>query len=130
MIAAELIQEARTAGVTLAPLPNGRLQATGRPQVPIALKAALQAHKAEVVALLIESEPLADLYRQFWSTPETEPLATFTAIHREIDRLERQAGIDEAWAILKNEARAWHQRTGVCPFCRKRGELHFEGKKA
>jgi hypothetical protein len=57
-------------------------------------------------------------------------MATFQAIHKEIDRLERQAGIDEAWAILETEARAWHQRTGNAPSCRLPGDPGFQGKNA
>lgn len=83
MMAAELIQEARTAGVTLTPLPGGRLQATGRPQVPSELKARLSTHKPEILAWLQSCSTLADLYRRYWETPETEPMATFVSLHRE-----------------------------------------------
>lgn len=69
---------------------------------------------------------LAEAYRRYWNTPETAAIETFQAIHREIDLLERLVGIDEAWRTLEEAARAWHGRTGHCPFCRKRGELHFE----
>lgn len=73
---------------------------------------------------------LADAYRRYWSTEESEPVEVFRTIHLQIDHLEKQVGEDGAWHILETEARVWHQKTGVCPFCRQRGELHFEGKKA
>ncbi len=127
MMAAELIQEARTAGVTLSPLPGGRLQATGRPQVPSELKARLSTHKAEIVALLQACDALADLYRKYWSTPETDPLETFTGLHREIDTLERQVGVEGAWRTLEASARAWYEEHRTCPFCGK-DELHLSGR--
>ncbi len=74
-------------------------------------------------------DALVDAYRRYWSTPETAAMETFQEIHREIDRLEQQVGIDESWCILETEAKAWHRDSGICPFCRKRGELHFEGKR-
>lgn len=130
MIAAELIQEVRTAGVTLTPLSDGRLQAVGRPQVPPALKAALQTHKTEVVALLIESETLATAYRRFWSLPEdTEPLEGFQAARREIVRLESKADPVTAWRTLRETATAWHRESGTCPFCRERGALHLPAEQ-
>lgn len=130
MIAAEIIQEARTAGVTLTPLSDGRLQVIGRPRVPPTLKAALQAHKTEVVALLIESETLAAAYRRFWSLPEdTEPLEGFQAARREIERLEAQADPQTAWRTLRETARAWHRESGICPFCRQAGELHLPAER-
>lgn len=127
MMAAELIQEARTSGVTLTPLPNGRLQATGRPQVPSELKARLSTHKAEIVALLQACDALVDLYRRYWNTHGTEPMATFVSLHREIDILERQVGADAAWRTLEAEARRWYQEKGTCPFCGK-DELHLSGR--
>lgn len=130
MIAAELIQEARTSGVTLTPLPNGRLQATGRPQVPSELKARLSTHKAEVVALLQACAALADLYRKYWNTPETEPIETFRSLHREIDLIEKQVGADAAWRILETAAKGWYQKHRVCPFCKHPNVLHLETVRA
>ncbi|MDE2060758.1 MAG: hypothetical protein KGL31_06635 [candidate division NC10 bacterium] len=130
MMAAELIQEARTAGVTLTSLPDGRLQATGRPQVPSELKARLSTHKAEVVALLQACDVLTDLYRRYWTLSETEePMATFQSLHQEIDRIENQVGADTAWRTLEVEARRWYQEKSRCPFCGK-DELHLtEGSR-
>ncbi|WP_337288619.1 hypothetical protein [Candidatus Methylomirabilis sp.] len=128
MIAAELIQEARTAGVTLTPLPDGRLQVAARPRVPADLKARLSTHKAEVVALLIESEALADAYRRYWTLSETEePMATFQSLHRDIDTLERQVGPEVSWRILEAAARRWYQEKARCPFCGG-DELHLSGR--
>ncbi|MDE2321753.1 MAG: hypothetical protein KGL31_07530 [candidate division NC10 bacterium] len=128
MMAAELIQEARTAGVTLTPLPDGRLQATGRPQVPSELKARLSTHKTEVMALLHACDALADLYRTYWTLPETDPLETFKALHREIDLIEKQVGAEAAWRTLEASARRWYQEKGTCPFCGK-DELHLRGRR-
>jgi hypothetical protein len=125
MIAAELIQEARTAGVTLTPLPDGKLKVIGRPRVPVELKAALREHKAEVLALLQAYAPLAEAYRRYWSTPETEPIETFRSLYREIDLLERQVDVETAWRTLEAAARVWYQETGACPFCKRPGVLHL-----
>lgn len=73
------------------------------------------------------SPALADAYRRYWSTPETEPIETFRSLHREIDILERQVGTDAAWHTLEAAARAWYQETGACPFCKHPGVLHLEG---
>jgi uncharacterized protein YbjT (DUF2867 family) len=132
MIAAELIQEARTAGVALTPLPDGRLQVVGRPQVPPTLKAALQTYKTEVVALLIESEILAAAYRRFWSLPEDEdrePSEAFQAAYKEIVKLEAKADPQTAWRTLRATATAFHAESGVCPFCKLLGELHLPSEQ-
>jgi hypothetical protein len=71
---------------------------------------------------------LDGLYRRYWNTPEDASMETFKALHREIDTLERQVGAEAAWRTLEVAARAWHSESGVCPFCRMRGELHCEGK--
>lgn len=130
MNAAELIQEARTSGVTLTPLPNGRLQATGRPQVPSELKARLREHKAEVLALLTGTV-LAEAYRQYWATPEDDPkipLETFAAILAEIGAIEAELEPCQAIQILETEARRFHRETGICPYCRFAGPLHHQGE--
>lgn len=125
-----LLSELHTRGVILEPR-GDKLAFGPKDKVTPELRDRIVTHKGELLRLLQpSSSTLADAYRRFWTLPETEPLERFTAIHKEIDILERQAGIDEAWAILEHEARVWHQKAGICPFCRKRGELHFEGKKA
>lgn len=126
MMAAELIQEARTAGVTLTPLSDGKLQAVGRPRVPPTLKARLREHKAEVLTLLIESEALAEAYRAYWGLPETEPMETFVSLSREIDLIEKQVGEETAWRTLEAAARTWYQEHRACPFCKHPDVLHLE----
>lgn len=90
------------------------------------VKAKLRKHKVEVLTLLIESETLAEAYRRYWSLSEDrEPLGAFQAANREIVRLETQAEPHTAWRTLRATATAWHTKTGVCPFCRERGQLHL-----
>lgn len=84
--------------------------------------------KAAESRIRAERDPgavLADLYRKYWNTPETEPMATFVSLHREIDILERQVGADTAWRTLEATARAWYQEKGACPFCKLPGVLHL-----
>lgn len=125
MIAVDLLEQARACGVALTPLPDGGLKLKGKPPIPAELKAALREHKPEVLSLLQSYAALADLYRTYWSTPETEPMTTFLSLHREIDLIERQVGADTAWQILEAAARAWYQEKGACPFCQHPGVLHL-----
>ncbi|GEM_PF-1855485 len=122
----ELIQEAKTSGVTLTPLPNGRLQVTGRPQVPPELKAKLMKNKAEILNLL--STPpdklLADAYRRYWTLPESKPMEAFQSILAEIALLEAQSDPGQVIDILAEAAGRFHRETGACPHCRKAGPLH------
>lgn len=125
-----LLVELQTRGLILEPR-GDKLAFGPKDKVSPELRERIVKHKAELLRLLQpSSSTLADAYRRYWSTPESADRETFQVINKEIDRLERQAGIDEAWRILETEARAWHQNTRVCPFCRNPGELHFEGKKA
>jgi hypothetical protein len=67
---------------------------------------------------------LADLYRKYWTVPESEPMATFTAIHAEIATLEAQLDPCKVIDILEMEAKRFHRETGLCPHCRLEGPLH------
>lgn len=125
MIAVDLLEQARACGVTLTPLPDGRLKLKGKPRIPTELTAAVREHKSDILALLQSCTTLVELYTQYWNTPETEPMATFVSLHREIDILERQVGVDTAWRILEAAARAWYQEKGACPFCKLPGVLHL-----
>lgn len=69
---------------------------------------------------------LAAAYRQFWTTPETEPLAVFTAILAEIETLESRLDPVAVVRILEAEAQRFHQATDRCPHCRQAGPLHNE----
>jgi len=71
---------------------------------------------------------LADLYRKYWTTPESESVATFTALLEEIATLEGQFDPGEAIVLLEAAAKRFHQETGVCPFCRFTGPLHPHGE--
>lgn len=80
--------------------------------------------KAAESRMRMERDPggvLADLYRRWWSTPETEPMTIFLSLSQEIGILERQVGEDMAWRILEEAAKAWHQETGVWPYCKLPG---------
>lgn len=68
---------------------------------------------------------LADLYRTYWNTPETEPIATFLSLHREIEIVERQVGEEIALQTFQAEARRWYEQNGACPKCGKPGVLHL-----
>jgi hypothetical protein len=125
MIAVDLIQQARTYGVTLTLLPDGGLKLRGKPPIPAELKAVLREHKPEVLALLQSCAALADLYRRYWSLPKSEPMATFLSLHREIDLLERQVDVETAWRTLEEAARAWYLEQSACPFCKRPGVLHL-----
>jgi aspartate aminotransferase-like enzyme len=86
--------------------------------------------KAAESRMRMERDPgaiLSNLYRTYWSTPETDPLETFTALHREIDHLEQQVGADTAWRTLEEAAKRWYQEKARCPFCGK-DELHLSGR--
>jgi hypothetical protein len=67
---------------------------------------------------------LADLYRQFWTTPDREPKETFTAILAEISILEAQLDPGKVIGILEAAAQMYHRETGLCPYCRLAGPLH------
>lgn len=127
MTAINLLEQARTAGVTLTPLPDGGLKLKGKPPIPAELTAALRQHKPEILALLQSCATLADLYRCYWNTPETDPIETFRSLHREIDRLEKQLGADTAWRTLEDAARTWYNEHRTCPFCGE-DELHLSGR--
>lgn len=80
--------------------------------------------KAAESRMRMERDPgvvLADLYRTYWSTPETESMTTFLSLHREIGILERQVGEDTAWRTLEAAARRWYQETGAWPPCKLPG---------
>lgn len=86
--------------------------------------------RAAEARLKAERDPeavLEDLYHKYWTTPESEPMETFVSLHREIDLLERQVGVEGAWRTLEASARAWYQEKGTCPFCGK-DELHVSGR--
>lgn len=123
----ELINEVRTSGVTLSILPGGKLQVTGRPNIPTELKARLSVHKAELLAELTGAA-LAKVYRKYWTTPDKAPMETFTAILVEIGTLEGQLDPAKAVAILEAEAQRFHRERGVCPYCRFAGPLHHHGE--
>lgn len=126
MIAVDLVQQARTYGVTLTPLPDGGLKLRGKPHIPTELTAAVREHKSEILALLQSCATLADAYRRYWETTETESMTTFQSLHREIDIVERQVGAETAWRTLKAAARVWYQEKGACPFCKLAGVFHLE----
>ncbi|MBZ0160967.1 MAG: hypothetical protein K8G79_12685 [bacterium] len=93
------------------------------------LKAELRAHKADLLRLLHPDRTLADAYRRYWNTPESEPMQTFQAAYAEIVRLEAQADPATAWRTLREAATVFHAESGVCPFCRERGELHLPAEQ-
>lgn len=70
---------------------------------------------------------LAEAYKRYWNTPETVPMETFQALHREIDLIEKQVGVEVAWHTLEASARSWYKAKGTCPFCGK-NELHLSGR--
>lgn len=77
---------------------------------------------------------LSQAYRRYWELPETEPLATFTAILAEIGILEAQRNPAMVIGILEAEAQRFHRETGLCPYCRLAGPLHhgpesYEGNR-
>lgn len=98
-------------------------------RVPEESRAELRKRKSEVVALLIESEALAGAYRRYWTLPETEPMEVFQAAHKEIVRLEAQAEPQTAWRTLRATATIFHAESGICPFCREHGALHFPAER-
>lgn len=84
--------------------------------------------KAAESRMRMERDPeavLADLYRTYWNTPETEPIATFLSLHREIEIVERQVGEETALQTFQAEARRWYEQNGACPKCGKPGVLHL-----
>lgn len=127
MTAVDLLEQARTHGVTLTPLPDGGLKLKGKPPIPAELTAALREHKPEILALLQACATLAEAYRRYWELPETEPIEPFQSLHREIDLLEKQVGPEVAWHTLEEAARRWYQKKGRCPFCGG-DELHLSGR--
>lgn len=72
--------------------------------------------------------PLAAAYWQYWSLPESQPMATFEAQYDVIAALERKGNQADTWQTLFKAASAYHAASGVCPFCRMRGELHLPGE--
>ena len=83
--------------------------------------------KAAESRMRLERDPgavLADLYRQFWTTPDKAPMETFTAIHAEIGNLEAALDPCKVIDLLEAEAQSFHRETGICPFCGKAGPLH------
>lgn len=84
--------------------------------------------KAAESRMRMERDPemvLAEAYRRYWNTPETEPMATFVSLHREIDLLENQVGVETAWQVLVAAARTWYQEHRTCPFCKHPDVLHL-----
>lgn len=45
-------------------------------------------------------------------------------VHQEILRLIDDVGQPRATSLRRQWARAWHQETGVCPYCGDRGPYH------
>lgn len=83
----------------------------------------------EVKRKVERSQPdlaLSRAYRKYWTTPESAPMETFTAIHVEIATLEAQLDPCKVIDILEMEARRFHRETGRCPFCRLVGPLQHE----
>ncbi len=93
------------------------------------LKAKLREHKAELLRLLQPDPGLADAYRVFWTLPEKGPMEAFKAAYAEIARLETQADPHVAWRTLRQAATVFHAESGICPFCRERGELHLPAEQ-
>lgn len=124
MTAVDLLEQARACGVTLTPLPDGGLKLLGKPRIPTELTAAVREHKSEILALFQSCATLAELYAQYWNTPETEPMATFVSLHREIEIVERQVGEETALQAFQAAARRWYEQNGACPSCGKPGVLH------
>jgi len=108
----------------------------GRPivRVPLSLRERLkplvQEHREELRQLIGQhSAGLEAAYRKRWSLPETTAPDTFLAAYREIAALETRTHPDIAWWTLRETATAYHQETGVCPFCRTRGPLHLPAEQ-
>jgi len=72
---------------------------------------------------------IAAAYRRYWALPETELLETFRLAYAEIARLERETDPEIAWHTLRESATGYHTETGVCPFCRERGDLHLPAEQ-
>ncbi|MBI2882643.1 MAG: hypothetical protein HYY11_01845 [Candidatus Methylomirabilis oxyfera] len=121
-----LLSELQNQGVTLHPR-GDKLAFGPRDKVTPELKAKIVQHKEDLLRLLQPGRTLADLYRKYWSKPETDPLETFKALHREIDHLEQHVGADTAWRTLEEAAKRWYQEKARCPFCGK-DELHLSGR--
>ena len=75
------------------------------------------------------SPELAATYQRYWTLPETEPMEVFRAAYREIVKQEAQADPRVAWRTLRDAATGYHTETGICPFCRERGELHLPAEQ-
>ena len=71
---------------------------------------------------------LAELYRKYWTTPESERMETFTAILAEIGPLEGRIDPCKVIEVLEAEAQRFHLEAGICPFCGKVGPLHHHGE--
>ncbi len=51
-------------------------------------------------------------------------LAEVRRVHQEILRLIDEVGEPTATTLRRQWARAWHQETGICPYCGERGPYH------
>lgn len=119
-----LLSELQKQGVILQP--RGEKLAFGpREKVTPELRDRIVQHKEDLLRLLQPGRTLAELYTQYWNTPESVSMTTFLSLHREIDIVERQVGVTVAWRTLEAAARAWYQEKGVCPFCKVSGRFHL-----
>lgn len=124
MTAQALLTTIKNRGIELK-AENGRIFA--RPSLPENLRGAVKTFRVEIMALLGSTPSdlaLARAYRKYWTTPESEPLETFTAILVEIGNLEAALDPAKAIATLEAAARRFHRETGLCPHCRLAGPLH------
>lgn len=120
-----LLSELQNQGVILQP--RGEKLAFGpKEKVTPEIRDRIVKHKEDLLRLLQPDRTLADLYRRWWSTPETEPMETFTSMSREIGIVERQVGEATVLQAFQVAARRWYEQTGECPKCGKPGVLHPE----
>lgn len=126
MTSTALLSELQSQGVILQPR-GDKLAFGPKERVTPELRDRIVKHKADLLQLLQPDRTLAEAYRRYWSTPETEPIETFRSLHREIDILERQVGAEAAWRTLEAAARAWYEEHRACPFCKHPDVLHLEG---
>lgn len=125
MTSTALLSELQNQGVILQP--RGEKLAFGpRDRVTPELKAKIMQYKKDLLRLLQSDRTLAEAYCRYWNTPETEPMATFVSLHREIDLIEKQVGAEVAWRTLEAAARRWYEEHRACPFCKHPDVLHFE----
>jgi hypothetical protein len=124
MTAQALLTTIKNRGIELK-AENGRIFA--RPSLPENLRGAVKTFRVEIMALLGSTPSdlaLSQAYRQYWTTPESAPMETFTAILAEIGTLEGQLDPSRAIATLEQSAQSFHRETGICPYCRLVGPLH------